>query len=308
MKESKKNRKLKLKGYIFAMIALFSWGIHGPAGRFLALEGIDMYFVTVSRLWMGTIVFFLFLLFKGELHFDFKENFRKVIFLSLVGLSMNTFLYHLTLIYLPATLTMILENLAPVFVLFLSYFLLRHKPSKIEIVSLILSFSGLIFILSGKQALIAFHPKYIIGIILGVLTGLTFGLYTFFSGELVKPLKDNQTAIIKFLFKIFFFSAIIMTPLLFRNIRKPYELKHWLWLMEMGIFQSGISYLFWNYSLTILKANIVSILFLFTIFFTTINEIVFLGLNLNFYMIIGGLLIITAGIILSKGSGEQLNE
>jgi len=62
----------------------------------------------------------------------------------------------------------------------------------------------------------------------------------------------------------------------------------------MGIFQSGIAYILLNYALRYVNSSTASIFFLFTIFFTTINEILFLDLSLNIYLIVGSLLIIAA--------------
>ncbi len=296
----------KTKGLIFAFIALFLWGIHGPAGRYLALNGVSMYFVTVSRFWLGTLVFFLFLLFKGKLRINFKRKWKLVLGLSLIGLSLNSILYHLTLIYLPATLVMILENLSPVFVLLFSLFLHEIKPKINEIITLIMSFGGVVLIVLGKEHFENLHELFYVGIFLGILTGMTFGFYVFFSAVLVKPYKDDPDSIIQFLFKIFLISSIMLAPMLFASMNKsPSNFKEWFWLAEMGIGQSGLAYLFWNYALSILPTNKTSIMFLLTILFTTINEIIFLGLKLNWYLVSGGLLIIISGYILTKKTKKQ---
>ena len=100
-----------------------------------------------------------------------------------------------------------------------------------------------------------------------------------------------------------------MLPLfIFKDMNKPSNFQQWFWLFEMGIFQSGVSYLFWNYALAYLKTNIVSILFLFTILFTTINELIFLDLDLNKYLIAGGLFIVASGYIISKEKGAVIIE
>ncbi|HMA68846.1 MAG TPA: EamA family transporter [Candidatus Mcinerneyibacterium sp.] len=296
----------KTKGLIFAFLALFLWGIHGPAGRYLALNNVNMYFVTASRFIMGTAVFFIFLLIRGKIKLNIKKRWKLVLALSIIGLALNSILYHLTLIYLPATLVMILENLSPVFVLTFSLILHKIKPKIIEIFTLLMSFSGVILIVLGKEHFENLHPLFYLGIILGILTGITFGFYVFFSAVLVKPLKNNPDTIIQFLFKIFLIASIIMLPVLIWSADgRPKGFKQWFWLVEMGTMQSGLAYLFWNYALSLLPTNKTSILFLLTILFTTINEIIFLDLKLNIYLIIGGILIITAGYILTKKTKKK---
>src|SRR6056297_1600894 len=261
----------KTKGLIFAFLALFLWGIHGPAGRYLALNNVNMYFVTASRFIMGTAVFFIFLLIRGKIKLNIKKRWKLVLALSIIGLALNSILYHLTLIYLPATLVMILENLSPVFVLTFSLILHKIKPKIIEIFTLLMSFSGVILIVLGKEHFENLHPLFYLGIILGILI-----------------------------------ASIIMLPVLIWSADgRPKGFKQWFWLVEMGTMQSGLAYLFWNYALSLLPTNKTSILFLLTILFTTINEIIFLDLKLNIYLIIGGILIITAGYILTKKTKKK---
>jgi drug/metabolite transporter (DMT)-like permease len=290
--------QLKNKGLIFAFIALFSWGIHGPAGRYLAINGVNMFFVTEIRFVIGAFVLFLYLLFKGKFKLNIKENFKEIFILTFIGVVVNSTLYHLTLKYLPATLVMILENLSPVFVFLLSYLFQKVVPRKSEFIALIISLLGIGLIVFGKGSFPKLQEHFYLGILLGILTGATFGFYIFYSALMVKEM--NKDDIILLLFKILAISAIIGSPILFKNISHPRTNLQWFWLIEMGVFQSGLSPLFWNYALSLLPINSVSILFLFTILFTTINEIIFLGLHLNIYLIFGGILILLSGIIIQK--------
>jgi drug/metabolite transporter (DMT)-like permease len=287
------------QGLFYALIALFSWGIHGPAGRYLALQGVNMYLVFALRFWIGALVFFIYLFYKKSLNLQWKENFKQVFLISFIGVFGNSLVYHLALKYLPGTFVMILENLSPVFVLFASFYYLKIKANLMEIVSLIISFIGIGLIISGKNAFPELHLHYYKGIILGILTGITFGYYTFFSGQFVKPYRNEPIRIIQFLLKVFIISAIMALPFILFSPTYPKKPLQIFWIAEMGIFQSGVSYLFWNYALARLKTNIVSILFLLTILFTTINEVLF-KLHLNYTLVSGALLICLSGYIISK--------
>lgn len=289
----------RARGLAFAFMALFLWGIHGPAGRYLATEGVNMYFVAALRFFIGTAVFFIFLLFKRRISLNFREQLPLVLIISLVGVAGNSVLYHLTLKYLSGTLVMILENLSPVFVLLLALFLDREKPTAPEVISLCLSLLGIGVIVAGKEHFFELGGGFYFGIFLGILTGITFGFYVYFSSRLVRPLKDDPVKIISFLFKIFLITAVLMSPLLFTPGRKPSGFSEWFWLLEMGIFQSGLAYIFWNYALSLLPVNSASVLFLLTILFTTVNEVLFLSLKLNSFLVIGGILITVSGYVIS---------
>lgn len=298
----------KTKSLIFAFLALFSWGIHGPAGRYLAVNNVNMYFIAVSRFWIGTFVFFLYLVKNNDYGFRlFKANWRKILNISLVGICMNSLLYHLTLKYLHGTLVMILENLAPVFVLLIVYFRDKIAPTRNQLISLIVAMIGLISIVLGKGSFPELGEGYTMGVILGILTGITFGAYIYLSSGLMKGLAKEPRAVIQLLFWIFLLSSVLMSPIyLFIDGGLPSTSTEIFWFLEMGIFQSGIAYLLWNFALTGLSANTASILFTFTVLFTTINEVLFMNLKLNSTLIFGGVLITIAGYLLSKKPKKKL--
>ena len=288
------------KPLLYLLIATFLWGIHGPAGRFLAESGVDMNFVFSARLWMGTSVFFLYLLLTGNLKIlNWKENIKKVLSIALFGLVLNTLIFHRTLNYLPGTFVMVLENLAPIFVFTATLIFYKLKPLKVEIFALLVSITGVIMIVLGKGSFPELADGYYFGIFLGILTAMTFGGYTFLSADLMRDYKHSPVCIIRFLFKIFLIAAITCSPFLFTAKSYPSSSSEWFWLIQMGIMQSGVAYIFWNFALSHIKANTAAILFMLTILFTTINEVVFLNLKLNSHLVIGALCICLSGCFIS---------
>ena len=319
---------MKNKYWISAIIALFLWGIHGPAGRYLALNNVDMNFVFSFRLWIGTIVFFTFLLLKKSLRFNWLEDWKQILFISAIGLVANTIVFHLTLKYLPGTFVMILESMAPIFVLMATLIIYGLKPKISEMFALIISFSGVLLIVMGKDSFPELSDHYYLGILLGILTGVTFGAYIFFSADLLRKYRSNELPpaplreggkivppsprgagvssvsinVVKFQIRIMLIAAIVCTPFMLSSNALPSTPTQWFWILEMGIFQSGLAYLLWSFALVYIKANTASILFLLTILFTTINEVLFLNLKLNLYLIVGAVLICvaTASLPLAK--------
>jgi len=267
-----------------------------------------MYFVAVSRFWIGTFVFLIFLIYKRDFGFSlFKSKWKDILKISIIGICLNSILYHLTLKYLHGTLVMILENLAPVFVLLIVYFKDKISPTRNQIISLVIAMLGLITIVMGKSSFPELGEGYTMGLILGVLTGITFGAYVYLSSGLMKGLSKEPLKVIQLLFWIFLLASIMMSPIyLFIEGKLPTSQSEIFWFFEMGIFQSGMAYLFWNFALTGISANTASILFTFTVLFTTINEVLFLNLRVNPTLILGGVLITIAGYLLSKRPKRKL--
>ncbi len=283
------------KGILLLFINAFLWGIHGPAGRFLALRGVDMYFVAGTRLFIGAFVMFLFLVAKKGIQISIKGHFKDILLVSIVGLFFNTMFYHLALKYVPGTLVMVLENLAPVFVLFFAWSILKTRPNFNQITALVLSFAGMAVIIIGKDHLSSIENiDSLPGIIFGIGAGVTLAFYYFFSGEIVSKVKNDPDKMLSLLMVVFLIAGIPMLPFVLAAENLPSRFDEWFWLLEMGIFQSGIAYIALNYAMRYVTSSTASIFFIFTIFFTTLNEIIFLDLQLNPYLITGSTLIIIA--------------
>jgi len=219
---------------------------------------------------------------------------------SVVGLFLNTLFYHLSLKWIPGTLVMVLENLSPVFVMLFAWILASKRPEKRHVLAILLSFAGIALIIAGKGEFSIDGSDTLPGIIFGIGAGITLAFYYFFSGELVERTKDDPDKMISLLMVIFLIAALFMLPFVFTSKNLPANSIEWFWLIEMGIFQSGLAYIFLNYALRYVSSSTASIFFLFTIFFTTINEILFLDLSLNIYLVSGSLLIIAAARKVSR--------
>lgn len=282
---------------IFAWVAVFLWGIHGPSGRYLAIEKIPILAVMSARFYIGAIIIFIYLIISKKFDKNIFKNIKNLFLLGFFGVFSNSIFYHLGLKFIPATLVMLLENMAPIFVFLMIIIIDRQKLNVYEIISLSISFIGLLFIVSGKGGLKISSSDFYIGISLELAAGITFGFYTYYSGKIIKY--ASFEAILNSIFVIFLIAGILSTPFLFEF--KSINLKplHIILILQMGIFQSGLAYVLWNYSISNLNSSKTSLYFYMTVVFTTINEIIFLNFKLNYIIIIGAVLIIGNSIYIS---------
>lgn len=307
-------KKVKKKDYnILALIALwlalFSWGIHGVAGRFLALNNVSMLGVMEIRFITGTVLFLIYLLITKSLKFLYFKYFKALLPLSFVGLFGNSIFYHLGLKYIPATLVMLLENLSPFFVVLMVLIIEKSRPKKHEIIALLVSFSGLVLIVVGKGGLKISDSQFYIGVLLEVAAGLTFGAYTYFSASFFKKnsIEFSFQMMMNILFQIFLYSSIMGLPFLFSIDYKALQTIDILLILEMGFFQSFLAYLLWNYALSKLPTSSTSILFYMTVVFTSINEMIFLKFYPNIVIIFGSIIVFISAIVLSIKSTKTIN-
>ncbi|NMC68133.1 MAG: DMT family transporter [Spirochaetales bacterium] len=297
--EKLKNTKILA---IFALwLALFSWGIHGVAGRFLALNNVSMLGVMELRFLIGAVLFFLYLLITKNLDLSYFKYYKSLLPLSFIGLFGNSIFYHLGLKYIPATLVMLLENLSPFFVVLMVIIIEKSRPKRHEVIALFVSFIGLILIVLGKGGLKISNAQFYLGVFLEVAAGLTFGAYTYFSARFYKKnsIDFSFSMMMNILFQVFLYSSIMGLPFLFTVNYPVLKQIDIILILEMGLFQSFLAYLLWNYALSKLPTASTSILFYMTVVFTSINEMIFLKFYPNWIIIIGSIIILISAIVLS---------
>lgn len=288
-------------------IALFLWGMHGPIGRHLALKGVPMTGVMAARLWMGSIAFWTLLIATKKLDLSFlKGNVGKITLLSLVGIYLNMLTFHYGMKYIPATLVLLLENLAPFMVILFLWMWDKKRPSSIEVACQCLAFAGLLIIIAGKGGVNGDWHTFMLGILLEAIAGFTWALYCYFSGRWLhtlifkNPTDKRFFPSLNFICVLFTISAIVATPHLFSLANPPLEANDYRLIIFIGIFQTSIAFMLWNYALCTLPITVVSTSFYMTVVFTCINEVLFLNLKLSWVLLVGSLLILGSALKLAR--------
>jgi drug/metabolite transporter (DMT)-like permease len=300
-------KNIRILAIIALWLALFSWGIHGVAGRFLALNNVSMLGVMELRFLIGAVLFFFYLLVTKNFDLSYFKYFKSLLPLSFVGLFGNSIFYHLGLKYIPATLVMLLENLSPFFVVLMVIIIEKTRPKRHEVLALFVSFIGLVLIVLGKGGLKISNTQFYLGVLLEVAAGLTFGAYTYFSARFYKKnsIDFSFKMMMNILFQVFLYSSIMGLPFLFTVNYTALKRINILLILEMGFFQSFLAYLLWNFALSKLPTASTSILFYMTVVFTSINEMIFLKFYPNWIIITGSIIILISAIVLSIKSRKN---
>ena len=295
------------KALIPLWAALFLWGMHGPMGRYLALRNVPILAVMSLRLWIGSIVFWTVLLVAKKFKPVPLTFLPKLLFLSVVGVYLNSVPFHYGMNYIPATLVMLFENLSPFFVIFLIWMIESKRPSKTETFCQIIAFSGVLLIMLGKGGLRESGEHFYLGVALEVLAGITWAIYGYFSAKWVQEIGAREThekffPSLNMVCQLFTVAAVISSPHLLSLKGAVISQFDWTLIIILGLFQTGITFMLWNYALTILPVTMVSTSFYMTIVFTCINDVLFLGLKLNWILVVGALLILGSALKLTRAA------
>ncbi len=199
-------RSLKIKGFVLMFISSSCMGGIGAFARFIEAPGL---FISFCRNLAGLIM--LTLLFAATRKFSMFKGFKMSPMIVLSGI----FLGLLSGLYVMSTQLTTLANAAfliytgPIYSTILSTIFLKEPFTKATVISLGSVVVGCLLIIgiiayapdTGVQVSLSLDPKYTVGNIIALLSGVAYGLYLFFS-RYRQDVDSNMRAYFNFTFAV----------------------------------------------------------------------------------------------------------
>ncbi|MHC4213044.1 MAG: DMT family transporter [Planctomycetota bacterium] len=273
--------KEQKKAYIFGLLAVLFWSTIGSAFKISLRHSNVMSLLLVASL-TSTSVIFCCLIFSRKFHYLRQSTPKDYLHSAVLGL-INPFIYYIVLLkaydILPAQEALALNFTWPIMLVLFSILLLNQKISSRSILAMLISFAGVI-VIATRGKVFGFKPTNIPGVSLALASSIIWALFWIYN------LKDKRDEIAKLFLNFAFgtcyiFAAAILTGSIGLNNTKTI-----LGGIYIGIFEMGITFVFW---LNVYLIPFVSV--------TLIGLVV--GETIYTYTIIG-LILIVAGIILQK--------
>jgi drug/metabolite transporter (DMT)-like permease len=204
-------------GLLLAAITSVLWGTVPLAGK-VALAGIGPSALSSLRLICAGIFVALIL---GRRRGGLRSLFSRppaLIYLATLGLACNYICYMLGLERAGAGTTQVLIQLAPLFLILLSVFWLKERPTQRQILGAAVALAGVVLVSwDPGRADAALMPERTIGIALVLVSGLAWGLYAAAHRRLGERFASGRT-----MTWIFVFSALLIAPTVpFEDARHP---------------------------------------------------------------------------------------
>ena len=273
------------KPYIYIILTGI---LTGAIGIFVKLIGSEIHFMTL--VFYRMILGFLFVLavvpFIDKNAFKVKRKDLKNYFIVGILFASTLSLFVVANLFAPVQNVVLITNFSPFLVLILAYFFLKEKITRTKIITLIIGVVGIIII----------NPFKIGENTLGNYLALT--QMVFYSFLVVRMRKEGKEHSIGAIIWFFLFATLLLLP--FPFIFGWGNLSEVIWLvLGLGIFSTGFAYLFHNLALEKIGAEISSIFIMLTMPLSGILLAFFiLGEELNLRIIIGGIILIAAGVYL----------
>jgi drug/metabolite transporter (DMT)-like permease len=236
--------KAKLS-YIYAGLAVFFWATVPTAFKISLGEQNILTMLTIASI-TSAMVLFVVVVMQKKTSLLIMSSDREILNSAILGL-INPFIYYLILLkaysLLPGQVAQPLNMIWPVILVFLSVPMLGQKIHKKSFIALFISFVG-VYVISSQGKLL--HPGN------ANLTGviLASGSSVFWAFYFILNVRDKRDEAVKLLLNFLFGSAyLIIVMIITGNWQAGIGLKGTLASVYIGVFEMGITFLFWLKSL-----------------------------------------------------------
>jgi len=292
-KRNAKNGKDRKKYLLCLLIAISFWGITPVIFKILLKENNGINALNTSFFLTGITAIVLFPFGvkkkiekrrKGILKKKpFKKFFFQCLILSITGGVFSIYFFYKAVAELPAAIAMIVNYTWPLFIIIFSYALLKEKIEKLEVVGILASFLGIIFISGIINGNSGFS---LISVFYALLGSLGWALYTVMLKKFDFDVGENFWIITGLASLIF----LLFSP----SINSLSEI---VCLTLFALLTTTIPYTLWSVASTKLESSKLGSIPYLTPVITIISAYVFLGERMNANEILGSILIFIGIII-----------
>lgn len=297
------------RGYIIALIATVIWSTTGIFISYLSktysLPSLVLAFWRDLFVSLGMFVGLL--IFSRALFYFDRRHWR---FMVLYGLTLAIFnsMWTFSVQYNGAAVATVMAFSSPPMTAILSRIVFKEKFSRIKIISIILSFAGIIFV-SGAYDLAVWNLNPL-GIIFGLLSGLLFAVYNLEGKHASDAHIDSWTALLySFAFATIFLLFFNLGNDLFITGKAPFADMLWLgssfagWgiLFFLGVAPTLGGFGLYTLSIRYLSPTTSNLIATLEPAFTAVWAYLFLNEVLSGVQLFGGALVLTGVILLRFG-------
>ncbi len=286
---------MQKRAIIFALIAILLWSTVATAFKIALSTSTFIELLFFSSIF-SLLALFIILIIQKKIKILFSLKAKDIIIPASLGF-LNPFLYYLILFksysLLPAQIAQPLNYTWPIVLVILSAPILKQKIGTKGLISIIISFVGVI-IISLQGSLENFAQVSKIGVSLAVGSSVIWASYWLFN---VKSILDEMVKLfLNFLFGVLYIGIYI---LVLDEISMP-DFKNILSFAYIGLFEMSITFAFWITALKLTnRTDSISILVYISPFTSLIFIYFILHESINFSTVIG-LVFIISGIIIQK--------
>lgn len=284
---------LRSVGCLAVAVASVIWGSNGVIVNHVFLPShtiafFRVFFATLA-LWLGV------LLTQRWRDMRVRGAWRILVILGLLLALGWAFLFQ-AMKLIPIGNAVLLNYTAPVFVALLAPIILRERVRRTTLYALALSVAGILLISSTQDFQV--HDLSLLGVVSALSAGFLYALFVVFAKKTLTNLSGYSVALYSYSF-----SSVFLVPSLVQ-VDLSISLSSWLLLVLLGVFNTAFAVTLYLRGLRLIKAQEAAVL-------TYIEPASAVGFGYLLLaqqptptMIVGGLLILSAGYIVASKTEE----
>ncbi|MEN3334327.1 MAG: hypothetical protein V7641_3692 [Blastocatellia bacterium] len=230
------NKPTRFPPIVFVLFAVLLWS---TGGLFIKMTTIDAFAVNCGRSLFATITVAVFTYRKG-LRLNAFTLLTSLLFAGIL----TSFVYATKMT--TAANAIFLQYTAPIYILILSPFMLKERFRFVDLITVVLCLAGMsLFLLEAPNAENKLASTMFVGNLVALGSGVLFALY-FILLRHRRSLENKNAAASAFYGNLLV--VLFMLPFIFKNPPQP-TTKDLLAVLYLGVFQIGISYIFFTYGM-----------------------------------------------------------
>jgi drug/metabolite transporter (DMT)-like permease len=272
-----------------ALGSIFFWGLSFIATK-VALKEVHPCTLLTLRFGIGALLLLAFQLQKDKQFlkaFTFRD-WLSILFLAAIGISGHTLLQAYGLLYTTAINTGWIVAIIPIFITLAARFYLGESITPRKAGGILLGFLGLFLVISkGEFSFSLFRFGSTFGDFLILTSALTWTAFTIGGREFL-----SRYAPLAAITPISIIGCLIIFPFTWLkwewHLLLHLSVVAWMGILFLGIFCSGLAYLFWYSALEKRDSSIVGMYLYLEPFVTLVAAHLFLGEEIYFITLAGG--------------------
>jgi len=274
--------KLSISPWLFLAIGILCIAFSAIFVKMAAINGISAAFYRVT---IATVFLLPYYLVKRRSKFNMKQ--AALAFMCGLFFASDITMWYVAIMRTDATISTLLGNLAPLWTGMLGFLFYRLKPNRFYWLGTLIALSGVVILLGYQNV---FHFKVNSGFFLAISASVFYALYLL-SSNVVRQSFDTVSfmmfTLLGSVFATFIYTQLTHAPLW------GFSMHTWFALFGMGLLSHLLGWLVINYALGHIPSTEASIALLSQSVFTAILATVFLGEQISFHQIVGGIIVLT---------------
>jgi drug/metabolite transporter (DMT)-like permease len=285
-------------GFLAAVLTAHLWAVSGVFGKVLMTGALSPVRLVFYRSVLTTVVLGMVLLCRDRSFLKVnRSHWQFFMAMGTIGLALTQFTYYATIQSLSVGLAILLQYLAPLWMLVFERLWLKIPLTRARLAALGLALTGcaLVSVQTGSTR----HWGNV-GVLLGLTSGVSFACYALMTRHALKSYHNLTVLFYSFLFSALFWSG---SPDSWQALSQIESFKIWM-ILYVVVFGTVVPYLLFMHALKHLSASHTGIITTLEPVVAAVIAWIFLHEKLTRQQLAGGLCVLLAIVIVQKSPSK----